>query len=395
MNTRLLGGVLLIIGTTIGGAMLALPIATSQLGFIYSSLLLACAWFVMTVSAFLILEINLWLPRNNNMISMAKATLGVPGQVIAWVTYLLLLYSLLAAYITGGGDFFQNLLIHAGLPVTTAIASIAFTFALGFIVYLGIRSIDYVNRVLMFSKLGAYILLVVLIAPVLSPVKLIGGHPSYLLQSATLCILSFGFATIVPSLRLYFKDDKKQLLLAILFGSLIPLVCYILWNMIIMGIIPREGQNGLIAMLTSGRSTSEFVEQLNVILHRSIITDVARFFTSICLATAFLGVSLGLTDFLADGFAIEKKGWEHIAILFIAFVPPLFIAIFYPGAFVKALSYAGIYCSILMILLPALMVWRGRYHKQIANGFRVPGGKWLLSLLIIVSVSVIILSLYP
>ena len=395
MNTRLLGGVLLIIGTTIGGAMLALPIATAQLGFIYSSLLLACAWFVMTVSAFLILEINLWLPRNNNMISMAKATLGVPGQVIAWVTYLLLLYSLLAAYITGGGDFFQNLLIHAGLPVTTAIASIAFTFALGFIVYLGIRSIDYVNRVLMFSKLGAYILLVVLIAPVLSPVKLIGGHPSYLLQSATLCILSFGFATIVPSLRLYFKDDKKQLLLAILFGSLIPLVCYILWNMIIMGIIPREGQNGLIAMLTSGRSTSEFVEQLNVILHRSIITDVARFFTSICLATAFLGVSLGLTDFLADGFAIEKKGWEHIAILFIAFVPPLFIAIFYPGAFVKALSYAGIYCSILMILLPALMVWRGRYHKQIANGFRVPGGKWLLSLLIIVSVSVIILSLYP
>src|SRR3990167_1589873 len=140
MNTRLLGGVLLIIGTTIGGAMLALPIATSQLGFIYSSLLLACAWFVMTVSAFLILEINLWLPRNNNMISMAKATLGVPGQAVAWVTYLLLLYSLLSAYFTGGGDFFQSLFAQGGLPVKTAISSILFTCALGFIVYLGIRS---------------------------------------------------------------------------------------------------------------------------------------------------------------------------------------------------------------------------------------------------------------
>src|SRR3990167_7086286 len=392
MNTRLLGGVLLIIGTTIGGAMLALPIATSQLGFIYSSLLLACAWFIMTVSAFLILEVNLWLPRNNNMISMARATLGVTGQAVAWVTYLLLLYSLLAAYITGGGDFFQSLFAQGGLPVTTAISSILFTCALGFIVYLGIRSIDYVNRILMFSKLGAYILLVVLIAPLLAPIKLKGGELSYLLHSATLCVLSFGFATIVPSLRIYFNDNKKQLQQAILLGSFIPLICYILWNMSIMGVIPRDGSNGLIALLASNRSTSELVEQLNVILHHPIITDIARFFTSICLATAFLGVSLGLTDFLADGFAIEKKGWKHIAILLVAFIPPLLIALFYPGAFVKVLSYAGIYCSILMILLPALMVWRGRYHKQIANGFRVPGGKWLLSLLIIISVSVIILS---
>ncbi|OGT45129.1 MAG: tryptophan/tyrosine permease [Gammaproteobacteria bacterium RIFCSPHIGHO2_12_FULL_41_20] len=393
MNARLLGGVLLIIGTTIGGAMLALPIATSQLGFAYSSLSLFVCWLIMTAGAFLILEVNLWLPRNNNIISMAKATLGKPGQFVAWVTYLLLLYSLLAAYITGGGDFFRNLLTHIGLTVSPFIACVLFTVFLGYIVYQGVRCIDYVNRGLMFAKLGSYLLLVVFIFPYISPSKLIGGELIHITNSITVCIVSFGFATIVPSLRVYFHDDRAMLRKAILIGSFIPLVCYIAWNLTIMGVISREGDNGLIAMLQSGRSTSEFVEQINVILNKRIITDIARFFTSICLATAFLGVSLGLTDFLADGFMVERKGFSNVMIMLVAFVPPLIIALYYPGAFVAALSYAGIYCAILMILLPALMVWRGRYHKHIANGFRVPGGKALLLFLMAVSGIVIVLGL--
>src|SRR5687767_12890429 len=102
MNTKLIGGILLIVGTAIGGGMLALPIAASQMGFVYSSLMLLVCWVIMTFSAFLVLEVNLWLPANSNIISMAKVTLGKSGQAVAWVTYLLLFYSLIAAYMAGG-----------------------------------------------------------------------------------------------------------------------------------------------------------------------------------------------------------------------------------------------------------------------------------------------------
>lgn len=55
------------------------------------------------------------------------------------------------------------------------------------------------------------------------------------------------------------------------------------------------------------------------------------------------------------------------------------VVLFYPGAFIGALSYAGIYCAVLFILLPTLMAWRGRYKKAfLAKGFRVKGGKPLL-----------------
>lgn len=392
MDTKLLGGILLIVGTAIGGGMLALPIATSQIGFFDSSLLLFGCWLLMTSAAFLILEVNLWLPPNSNMISMAKTTLGVTGQLIAWLSYLLLLYSLVSAYIAGGSDFLRNLLSIIGINLPARLSAIIFTLILGFIVYHGIRSVDYVNRGLMITKFASLFLLIAFLMPHVSLTKLAGGQFKYLTASITVAFTSFGFATIVPSLCTYFQRDVKKLHKAILIGSLIPLFCYILWDLAIMGVIPREGNTGLIAMLHSGRSTSDFVNGLSTLLNRDIITVIARIFTSICLATAFLGVSLGLSDFLADGLRVEKKGRGNLIIYSATFLPPLLIVLFYPGAFISALSYAGIYCVVLLVLLPALMVWWGRYRRNIAMGYRVYGGKTLLIILMLASIFIIIQS---
>src|ERR1700722_4598431 len=141
MKSKMLGGVLLIVGTTIGGGMLALPIVTAQGGFWGASLLLIASWLVMTFSAFLLLEVNLWMPSNSNIILMAKRTLGGFAEVVAWLCYLLLFYCLLAAYIAGGSD-----ILH-GFTGNTAsyIDAILFTLILGAIVFCGIQTIDYTN----------------------------------------------------------------------------------------------------------------------------------------------------------------------------------------------------------------------------------------------------------
>ena len=387
---KLLGGILLIVGTAIGGGMLALPIATSPIGFVNSSLMLFFCWLLMTASAFLMLEVNLWLPSNSNIISMVKATLGRGWQVVAWLTYLLLLYSLLAAYIAGGGDFFKTLLnlIHINMP--NVVTFFVFTSIFGFIVYQGIKPVDMVNRALMIIKFSAFAALVILISSHVSLPHLAGGQFNSVTMSLTVAITSFGFSTIIPSLRVYFQNDVKKLRFAILVGSLIPLVCYIIWDFVIMGVIPRDGDHGLISMLHSGRSTSDFVNELSVLLQRDAITSFARIFTSICLLTSFLGVSLCLSDFLADGIGWDRTPKNRLLINLLTFVPPLLIVIFYPGAFITALSYAGIFCVILLALLPALMAWYGRYNKQIANGYRVFGGKALLVAVIGLSIGIIL-----
>jgi tyrosine-specific transport protein len=390
VDFKLLGCILLIVGTSIGAGMLALPIATAQLGFVGSLILLVVCWFVMTAGAFLILEVNLWLPQNSNLISMAKSTLGPVGQIISWVTYLLLLYSLLCAYIAGGSDLLHHLLIGGSIPEW--VSTIIFTIIFGTIVYLGIRTVDYINRGLMFFKLIAYILLIALLTPLVSSANLMAGDMKYITSSTaiTITITSFGYAAIVPSLRIYFAGDVKKLKKAIIFGSLIPLICYILWDFAIMGVVPLEGASGLKNLLHSDNSTSDLVRTLSHAAERPSISYFAKFFTSICVMTSFLGVALCLTDFLADGFQVEKKGVKGVFIHLLTFVPPLLIVLYYPRAFIQALAYAGIYCIILLILLPAWMAWRGRYHKHIAKGFKVYGGRTLLAFLLLFSVVVMI-----
>jgi tyrosine-specific transport protein len=390
MDNKLIGGILLIIGTSIGGAMLALPIATAQAGFVYSTIFLFICWLVMTLGAFLILEVNLWFPRDSNLISMARATIGPIGTLITWITYFLLLYSLLAAYVAGGGDLLHGLLQNIQINLPSWLCALSFTFLLGLIVYRGIRSVDYANRGLMFSKLGAYIILVIIILPFISSKNLSFGEIKYIPTSITVMITSFGFATIVPSLRAYFKDDINKLRRAILIGSLIPLVCYIFWNLAIMGVLPTTGEYSLVNILHSDHSTSKLVQALTTLLEYKTIVFFANLFTSICMVTSFLGVALGLSDFIADGFNIPRNISGRIITHLLTLTPPLLVALFFPNAFIGALSYAGIYCVMLLILIPALMAWSGRYKKNLAQSYQVGGGKLTLVLLMVVALLIMI-----
>ncbi len=390
MNAKFIGGILLIVGTSIGGGMLALPIATAQTGFLGALILLFGAWVLITFGALLILEVNLWFPQDSNIVSMVRHTLGHTAEIIAWLSYLLLFYCLLAAYIDGGSDVFSLILNYFHIDISRWIAALIFVLFWGAIVFQGIQSIDMVNRVLMFIKLGALIILLLFIIPHVKMASLMFYHSAYLASAITIVITSFGFATIVPSLRSYFNDDVKTLRRIILIGSLIPLFFYTLWIAAIIGEIPMQGNYGLLWIIHSDQTTAALTESLIFFLNNSWISSLASIFTSICVITSFLGVALCLSDFLADGLKKEKKGWNKLLILCLTFIPPFIMVILDPNLFIEGLSYAGIFCTILLILFPALMTWRGRYHLNLNSTYQVMGNRFLLSIAIIASALIII-----
>lgn len=386
MNTKLFGGILLVVGCTIGAGILALPVATAEVGFFGSLVLFIGAWLIMTICAFLVLEVNLWLPPGTNLISMAGATLGKTGQVITWVTYLVLLYSFIAAYIAGGGDLVHFLLGTVGIQLSLGASSVLFTVVFGTIVYLGIRAVDYVNRGLMSGKMGAFILLVLLMIPFISMENLGGGEFSRITQPSGMLIVAaaFGSLMIIPSLRTYFGEDIKSLRKAIFIGLLIPLLCYVAWDLVILGIVPLTGSSGLRQMFHSSSTNSDLITAVHTLLQKDAVTMLAKFFMSICMTTSFLSISLCLTDFLSDGLKMSKRGWNNIVIFGATFVPPVVVVLYYPEGFLRALEYAGICSIILMVLMPPLMVWRGRYHQAMAGvGHALVGGKFLLVVLMV------------
>lgn len=378
---------MLIVGTCIGGGILALPMSTAPGGFLSSSLLLFGCWLLMTFSAFLILEVNLLLPENSNMISMAKVTTGRFGQVVAWISYVLLLFALLCAYTAGGMDITHSLLsqIWPGIPVK--LNALIFLVVFGAIVYFGVKLVDYANRGLLSLKLILFFILIAIILPKDSVSQLPVEHINKLLPAVMVVITSFGFAVIVPTLRTYFNSDVKKLRTAVLIGSLIPLAIYILWDFTVQATqIPTSE---FLKMLHSDNAVSMLTAQLVGLLKSPVLDTVARSFTSICIVTSFLGVSLCLADFLSDGLKIEKKGMGKPFIHLLVFLPPFLIVIFNQAIFVKALAYAGVFCVILLMLLPAVMAYSGRYVKKINSQYTVMGGKPLLILTMIMSVVLI------
>lgn len=390
-NSKLIGGILLVSGTTIGAGMLALPVSTGMAGFLPSILLFIGYWIYMTFTAFLMLEVNLWMEKENHLNSMARYTLGKIGQAFSWLFYLLLLYSLLTAYIAGGGpifiDAFQAI---SGLILPEWAGALPLLAIFGFFVYKGTRSVDYVNRLLMAGLVVAYFLMVVFLTPHIDRTLLEHVDWRYALMGVSVVATSFGFHIIIPSLVTYLDRDVSKLKTVILVGSLIPLLVYISWEFLAFGIIPILGKYGIAEGYANG---SNGVTLLTAFLGQSAIGMIARFFSFFAIVTSFLGVSLSLFDFLADGFSIKKTRSGRLLLYVITFLPPLLITLIDPRAFISALEFAGAFGVVTLLgLLPALMVWSGRYVKKLApdSAFRAPGGRLALLAAMAISILVII-----
>lgn len=387
-HSKMIGGILLVAGTTIGAGMLAMPLVTGFAGFIPTVCLFAIYWCYMTFTAFLMLEVNLSLGERINLITMARKTLGKWGEVAAWVVYLFLLYLLTTAYLAGGGpiliDFVASL-TGWQLPGWAGVLPLLIIF--GYFVYEGTKYVDAVNRILMLCLATAYLLMCAFITPEIKLEYLAYMNWKYPLIAVSLVATSFGFHIIIPTLTTYMHHNVRELKLSILIGSLIPLAVYILWEAIALGVIPVEGKDGIIEGYNQGANG---VRLLSKNLADVSLSRLAEFFSFFAIVTSFLGVTLSLSDFLSDGLNIKKTHKGRIFLFFLTFAPPLVFIFTYPRAFLTALEFAGAFGVVILLgLLPALMAWSRRYCKRIESPFTAPGGKISLILAILFSLLVI------
>ncbi len=376
-----LGGTLLITGSCIGAGMLGLPILTGLAGFFPSLAMFFIAWLFMTTTAFLMVEIMGWFDKPVNLISMVGQTLGPIGRLLCWVLYLFLFYALLVAYMSLSGNHtaaFTKQITHAAMP--DWIATLFFVLFFGWLVYLGTRPVDHVNRALMFGKIVAYAILTVLGLKFIAPKLLMHFEAKYTLFSFPILIISFGFHNMIPSLMHYMGGDRKRVRKAILSGSIFALVIYLIWEVVALGVLPYdEIQKGFTKDIDAAQVLRSY-------LGSSVIGYAAQCLAFFAILTSFLAQSLSLVHFFRDGLKIKKQKREKIWICLLALVPPLIFSLLFPQLFFQALNFAGGICAVVLFgIFPALMVWIGRYHKKTLIKDRVPGGRTVLLLVLFVA----------
>ncbi len=368
----LLGGTLLIAGTTIGGGMLALPVLTCLGGYVPSLFIYLCCWLFMAGTGLLFLEIALWLQRDANIISMAETTLGTWGKVFAWVLYIFLFYCLTLAYIVGCGDFISDFL---GIQ-SKFLGPLLFLIIFAPFVILGARLVAAVNGILVLVMAALYFSIIGLGIPNIDFELLTRQNWTLSLFSLPVSFAAFAYQGTVPTLVNYLHHDVRKARLAIILGSFIPFVTYVIWQTVILGIVPTFGEHGLIEALGNGDNA---VKPLRYFIRNPWLILISSFFGFIALLTSFFGVTLGLVDFLADGLKIKKDAQGKLFLAALVFLPPLLIAFWKSNLFLEALDLAGGYgCALLLGLLPILMVWKGRYSLKYKDSYHLFGGKPLL-----------------
>lgn len=377
---RILNATLLVAGTCIGGGMLALPVMSGRVGFIPAISVMGLAWIFMTLTGLLYLEANLWLKKDNvHLISLSSELLGNFAKNLCWVIYLFIGFASLVAYIAGSGMMMQSLLAQI-LPFAPSLifAKIIYVTLFSLIIFFGTAVSSSINSFMTISMFSLFFLLIGISAHGVSEDLILrqSWDPKEMIHLLPILLTTFSYPGIVPVLVEYLEKDVKKIRLSIILGTSCTFLAYTVWMFIVLGKVPFAGAFGLEEALRLDLPASVSLQHFS---HSPLMGSVTQIFAFLAIGTSFLGISLSVFNFLADGLKIPKQGSGKIILCLLVAIPSLLIDSLFEQVFFKALNLSGgIGDAILSGLIPASMVWVGRSKFPNAKIFRVFGGKTLL-----------------
>ena len=395
---KTLGTTLLVSGTMIGAGMLAMPLTSAGIGFTFTVVLLISLWLLLTYSALLFVEVYQTTESDSGIGTLSALYFGNAGRVVSTTVMFVFLYALLAAYISGGGEILMKATQSSGLlgqegviantspEMTLKIFIGIFTVFFGSFVIISTKVVDGFNRLLFFVMLAALVVVMFVMFPKASVQNLMAMplDNALIISAAPIFFTSYGFHGSIPSLVKYMEGDVRGLRIAIVAGSAITLVGYILWQLSTHGVL---SQGEFTQILKENPTLYGLIEASRHITGSEIIASAVQLFSALALVTSFLGVALGLFDCTED---MLRKGLHinagRLLLGAITFLPPVLFAYFYPD-FIAALSYAGQMFAFFAVVLPVGLVWKAR--RRYPNlPYRVAGGDIALIIALVIGIVV-------
>ncbi len=193
------------------------------------------------------------------------------------------------------------------------------------------------------------------------------------------CLASFGYHGNVPSLMKYYGKDPRVITRCLVYGTLLALGLYVIWLLVTMGNIARPA---FIDIAAKGGNIDVLVQALSGVLNSRSLDLLLVIFSNFAVASSFLGVTLGLFDYLADLFKFDDAPLGRFKTALLTFLPPIIGGLLWPNGFLYAIGYAGLAATIWAAIVPALLANASR--KRFGSpAFRVWGGKPMIVLILL------------
>ena len=388
------GATLIVCGCSIGGGMLALPTATAQAGFYPSLIVNFSCWFYTLMTGLFLMDVCLWTsPKEIHMASLSEFFFGKWGKVFICGLFIFLYESLLVSYFSGVIPCLNMVGTASGL-LTESINNpgiyVVFGLLILSILVLGTVWIDRVNMFMMIGLVICFSSFMLVGSGKVDHNLLNHTNWSHMMYPLPVLLGAYGYHNVVPSLVSYLDRDRNKIKYALLFGTILPLIIYSLWQWLCLGTISSS-------MLVSLQKVEgiPIVEALFKITDSSSIKILAFSLSFFAIITSLLGVSFSMIDFLADILKVSSQGKVRIYLGIGTVFPPLLLSFFFPNLFITVFGIAaGFGETFLNGLFPIFIMWIACYILKFKQAKKPFGGKKTLLILTFYSFIVIIVEIF-
>lgn len=340
-----------LIGTIVGAGILGIPYAVAKAGFLYGFLLIVGVGLAFLFLNLFLGEIVLRTKGQHQLPGYAGKYLGVWGKRLMAFSMLIGLYGALTAYLIGEG-----ITLHTLLGVGSPLLYILIFFSIvSFIIIRGIKATGKAE-LLLISLLFVVIFLIGFFSYAeIKAENLSTTNLAEIFLPYGVILFAFVGIPAIPLLQEELGQEKEKLKKAILIGSIIPIVLYLLFTAIIVGIVGLD-QFELLA-------PNQRIATIALSLYsQPLLGFFANVLAVLAMFTSFLTIGTALTEIYQYDYGISRR----IAILLTLFVPFL-LTLFNVTTFISILAIAGSIGGGLDGILLVLMYWKARLH-----GNRIP-----------------------
>ena len=376
--------VLLVAGTCIGAGMIALPLALAKLGIIPSLVVMLSAWFLTYYPSLVSVELNLQSEHGLSLGLLGRKFSGKKAEMLGEISVKLLSYALLSAYIYGGASIIQKLISNTW---TFAVTETVLSGAIIVLLLLPIKIISKVNNMAFIGFIGLFLLLIVKIVtcidPAITPWK-VSPNLSNVASIATIVFTSFGYQVIFHTLRDYCGRNVKMLKRAFFYGSIIPMVIYMIWTCGVLAVIYKADKEFYSLIVDGNVEVGDLVKALSEIFRFSGLQIVIWWVSIFTILTSIIGVGLGLIE--SYHLSLRKKlKYSKLVSAIVTIVPSYIIATIVPNAFIKTLGMAGSILVVIAIILPTYLFLKAKISSPYIHILK----KWCLILCLLVGIMLI------
>ncbi len=367
-STSFFEAVAIMLGSTIGAGILAIPFAVSRVGWTVGMIYIITLGLIMMSLNLMVGEIALRTKTPMQVTGMAGRYLGGKGKVIMSIINFLSGFGAMVAYLVGEGQILQSF-----LGGDSFVWSLVFWCLGATLVFFGLSLVKKVDVLLTLIILTVVLVIVFVSTPAITLPNLSNVSFANLFFPFGVILFAFQGASGVPQVGVIMSHKQKRMKEAIVVAGVIVIIAYLLFMTAVVGV--------------TGSGTTEIATfGLGQKLGKSVLllVDLFAFFA---MGTGFLNLSIAIRNAFRWDFEMSRpRAW------FLTMFIPLSLFIIGIRSFIEILDFVGGVFGAIFAILIILIYWRARVVGDLpASRYRLHYASFLSVIIIIVFV---IASLY-